>query len=484
MKQPWICDTETNALQDYTKFHVCVFRSLDDKEVHVFRRINEYKYEKNRLRQFVANHVSGLIGHNFIGYDIGVLRHFGIVDIDLFNPENKVEITDTLVLSRMMNYKREQGHSLESYSKDVGTDKVQITDFSEWTPELEERCVSDTKINLGVYNLYKKYTEAALWKEPIRLEHLTAALCNTIGYNGISFNTPLCLSLINTLDTIVSSLREEFNVVFPPQSVLLREITPKVTKKGTLNSKDFRWKEDNDLTMFRPDQPFSLFEYKPFNPDSPLQRVQRLNAAGWKPTDKTDGHKEAIRTDDKEKIAKFKITGWKTNEENLDTLPDTAPEGARKLVQYLLLSSRLADLREWIALVRSSNDGTDRIYGTINSIGSWTMRCSHQNPNLANIPATYNRQGKLALYGKECRSLFGVPPGYKQVGVDAEGIQLRIFANLCEDEKLIKAIESGEKEKKTDVHHLNMGILLPILVTREVAKTYIYALLLGAGFAK
>ena len=87
-------------------------------------------------------------------------------------------------------------------------------------------------------------------------------------------------------------------------------------------------------------------------------------------------------------------------------------------------------------------------------------------------------------YGHEFRALWTVPSGSKLVGVDADSIQLRIFAHLCEDERLIQAIERGRKEDQTDIHSMNKNIIGAICKTRDTAKTYIYAQLLGAQLAK
>jgi DNA polymerase-1 len=156
-------------------------------------------------------------------------------------------------------------------------------------------------------------------------------------------------------------------------------------------------------------------------------------------------------------------------------------KAAKSLAKYLLLSSRLGDLEEWINLY---NPETGRIHGTFNGIGSWTYRKSHQRPNMANIPALVNRSGRPQPYGEAFRSLWTAGDGRVLVGCDAEGIQLRLFAHFCNDRKLIEAITQGRKEDKTDIHSLNMQVLNPICNTREVAKTYIYALLLGAGKGK
>jgi DNA polymerase-1 len=103
---------------------------------------------------------------------------------------------------------------------------------------------------------------------------------------------------------------------------------------------------------------------------------------------------------------------------------------------------------------------------------------AHQEPNTANIPNDVDTQGKTRLYGGEMRSLWCAPPGRLLVGVDAEGIQLRIFAHYIDDEEFTDALLNA------DPHELNRKILGDICKSREAAKRFIYALLLGAGLRK
>ncbi len=70
------------------------------------------------------------------------------------------------------------------------------------------------------------------------------------------------------------------------------------------------------------------------------------------------------------------------------------------------------------------------------------------------------------------------------VGTDAEGIQLRVLAHLMQSEEYVHAIVSGKKEDETDIHNLNRKALGMSHITRDMAKTFIYAFLLGAGNAK
>jgi len=109
---------------------------------------------------------------------------------------------------------------------------------------------------------------------------------------------------------------------------------------------------------------------------------------------------------------------------------------------------------------------------------------AHQKPNMANIPNTHDLDGKVKLLGAEMRSLFIAPKNRLLVGVDAEGIQLRIFAHYIDDEEFTNALVRGRKEDKSDPHSLNQRILGSICKTRAAAKRFIYALLLGAGLGK
>jgi len=79
-------------------------------------------------------------------------------------------------------------------------------------------------------------------------------------------------------------------------------------------------------------------------------------------------------------------------------------------------------------------------------------------------------------YGNECRSCWTVPEGYKLVGIDASGLELRMLAHYMKDEDFKNELLHG------DIHSTNQK--LAGLESRNQAKTFIYALLYGAGDAK
>lgn len=229
-------------------------------------------------------------------------------------------------------------------------------------------------------------------------------------------------------------------------------------------------------------------EVIPFNPGSPKQVVERMWELGWKPKAKTKSHLEAEKNRGKEKLEKFKVYGWKINEENLATLPEDAPEGARLLVKYTLLSARLRTLTEWI---KAYNPETGRIHGEFDPLGTATHRMSHSKPNMSNIATKktikYNTPElrELAVhYGGLMRSLWICDDDAWLCGTDMEGAHLRIFAHLINDPDFTKALIEGKKENGTDPHSKNKGILGAICVDRDRAKTFIFSYLNGASAPK
>ena len=89
---------------------------------------------------------------------------------------------------------------------------------------------------------------------------------------------------------------------------------------------------------------------------------------------------------------------------------------------------------------------------------------------MAQVPAVYSP------YGKECRGLWTVDKGYKLVGVDASGLELRMLAHYMNDKDYINEVING------DIHTSNK--IAAGLESRDEAKTFIYAFIYGAGNRK
>jgi len=182
-----------------------------------------------------------------------------------------------------------------------------------------------------------------------------------------------------------------------------------------------------------------------FNPGSRQQIAKRLQEKGWKPTKKTEKGQVIV---DESTLAGVDI-----------------PE-ARAIAEYLLIQKRVAMVESWIESVSDDN----RIHGKVITNGAVTGRMTHSTPNMAQVPSVGSE------YGPECRSLFIVEKGYKLVGCDAASLELRMLAHYMKDEQYAREIVEG------DIHTKNQTAAG--LETRAQAKTFIYALLYGAGPAK
>jgi len=117
-----------------------------------------------------------------------------------------------------------------------------------------------------------------------------------------------------------------------------------------------------------------------------------------------------------------------------------------------------------------------RVHGNVRTNGAVTGRMTHDNPNMGQVTA------RKKPFGKESRQAWVVPKGYKLVGCDAEGLELRMLAHYMNDPDYIKTVVEGNQDAGTDVHTVNQRAAG--LDTRDTAKTFIYAYLYGAGDEK
>lgn len=411
------------------------------------------------------DYISGavLIGHHILGFDLPVLRR-------LWGVEHSWGMCiDTVVVSRLRNSWDYSEHTLEAWGERLGVKKSAFSEFSHLSDEMIRYCKQDVEVTHKLYEKFSPFLDTERFRKSVALEHHSAWNCQRMSENGFAFDIDKALRMQKEIGDRLAVLDTEMQACFPPQ-VIQEEFIPK---------------RDNKTRGYKEGVPFIKETLKPFNPRSSKDRIERLWEAGWKPLDKTDGHK---KNRDPEKSDHFEYYGWKTNENNLSTLPTNAPEGARKLAEYIVLSSRYSTLEEWI----TAYDGhTRRIHGNFNHIGAWTHRKSHSGPNMANIPsfvATKDNpsavEGINIRYNGAMRTLWTTPADKLLVGVDAEGIQLRVLAHYVENDEYTEAIVNGVKELGTDVHNVNKRALGLDHLTRDHAKTFIYAWLLGAGVGK
>lgn len=491
-----VLDIETNGIDNPTQVWCVVTEDVDTNEV------KEWTYETGYegLRDYL-HLADNIIGHHIISYDAVWLDRLLGIKID------DTKLIDTLILSKLWHFGVPDGHSLEAWGKRLKHPKVGLDlSFDSWSIGIIDRCRNDVRLNLNLYNWLSDRLKPKDFERAIDVEHRMAVICRGMHEAGFGFNILEAQKIHGQISSEVADLDKSILEGFPPQAKLIREITPRLTRHGTLARTGLTNWYSGNLSIFSPGSPFSLVEWIPFNPGSPKQIVSRLNAIGWKPTDRTDGYFDALsgckrsskgktgngRTDHQKLKTKeqreahlkhMEEFGWKVNETNLATIPEDAPEAAKLLLRRVILASRLRTLNEWMEFYNAS---TGRIHGRFNSIGARTQRMSHSNPNMGNVAAKksikYNSPElkKLAIdLGGRMRSLWCAGENKLLVGTDMESAHLRIFAHLINDEEFTHSLLKGRKEDGTDPHSLNARkVGLP---DRDKAKTFIFSFINGCG---
>ena len=468
-KRTVVCDIEANGLLHNATCIWCICaKDFDTGEM--------FFWGPDELHDFssFADDVHHWIGHNFIAYDLRMLKKFLNIKI------KPLRVTDTLLLSRLQEYSKSGGHSLANWGKFFNYPKVVHEDWTQYSPEMKTRCETDVELNYKVACYLKSRGVEKGSKESSQIEHLVQNLLQNQTELGFALDTTKAYQLFAMFHNKTNRLEREIKEEFKQKAVLIDERVPKYKKDGSLSRVGLSMYEDYTVVA----GPFSYIKWEEFNLKSPSQKVSRLSP-WWKPTVRTKGYRKL-----KDKVKEKKLTQeeadikaesmWQICEENLATISDEAPQSLKKLGEYAMYSSRYKEVEGWLDALGED----DRVHGEVSSVGSITHRMSHRNPNTANIP------GSASPYGKECRSCFTVkdPINYRLLGVDASGIQLRVLAHYMNDPDYTLSVVSG------DIHTKNleaMGIDKgewnehdKQWSGRNIAKTFIYAWLLGAGDEK
>lgn len=389
------------------------------------------------LQEYIGDRV--VVGHNIIGFDAPLLTSIWHVNID------NVRLIDTLVLSRLYKpdievafiegQRAPSPHSLEAWGIRLGSYKIGFTDFDGGlTEDMAIYCEQDVLLLKKLYrHLETEMEKEGFSSRSIELEHKVALICRQMENNGFMLNEQKAMILQAQLSGRMADIEANMQEVFKP---IVEE----------------RWSEKTGKKL--------KDKITVFNPGSRQQIAERLQQLGVVFKKKTD--KGNIVVDE-------------------DVLKDIDLPEAKLVAEYLLIQKRVAQIGSWLELVQA--DG--RVHGRVITNGAVTGRCTHSNPNMAQVPAVGNP------YGAECREMWCVPSGKVQVGVDLSGIELRCLAHYMRD------LEWQEELLKGDIHWKNcqaFGLVPKGTVKddgnsehkkfRNQTKTMTYAMLYGAGAAK
>ena len=374
--------------------------------------VNVWK-EASGLQKFLDS-CDLIIMHNGICFDRPVLQKNWNITM------KKSQVFDTLVLSRLLNPSMEGGHSLHAWGERLGYPKIEFDDFDNGlTEEMLTYCIQDTLVTRQLYlRLVTEFDKQGFDKRSLDLEFNVQHIIAQQEVNGFKLDERKAIELQAELTDKLVNIEASLQSIFPTKTI--ERYSEKTGKRLT-------------------------DKVEVFNPGSRKQIAERLQEKGWKPSRFTEKGQPIVD---------------ETTLEGVDI-----PE-AKAIAEYLMLQKRIAQIDSWLKAV--AEDG--RVHGKVITNGAVTGRMTHHSPNMAQVPNT------SAVYGAECRELWTVEKGYKLVGIDASGLELRMLAHYMNDDAYTNEVISG------DVHTANQKAAG--LETRNQAKTFIYAFLYGAGAEK
>lgn len=442
-----IFDIETNGLlKDTTKIHSLV---IYDTEKDELISCSDSLQDKACLFDIdlgikLLQEADEIAGHNIVKFDLPALQKL----YPEFKPKGK--IFDTLLMSKLVypdigekddrNIRKNQfpkklrgRYSLKAWGyrlKEYKGDYCEQEDcWVKWTPDMQRYCEQDVMVTKRLFELLKFKN---ISEEAIKLEHQFAKIIGLQEQRGVCFDKQKAVEFAGKLIQEKENLERELKLAFPNE----------------IKEETFIPKVNNKTRGYIKGQPFVKRIEIEFNPSSRQMLADRLiKKYGWKPTKLSPTGLPVI---DEEVISELKY-----------------PE-APLLQRYFLVTKTLGQLAEgknaWLKLENNSV-----IYGGVDTIGAVTGRCTHNSPNLAQVPSPHNP------FGKECRELFKAREGFKMIGCDASGLELRMLAHYMNDEDYTYEILHG------DIHTKNQN--LAKLPTRDAAKRFIYAFNYGGGDA-
>lgn len=538
------CETN-GLLDELTKVHSLVLKDADTLEVFSFANRSGKLSDHGEIAKGVQMLMDAeeIIGHNIIKFDIPALAKVfpwfkpkgraldTLVLARLFWPE--IEDNDVALVKKGKLPKKMRGkYGLESFGYRLGLQKGEYSEnmkakgldpWASWNQEMQDYCVLDVEVTDALYrkalriwqgydsDTLKKIKALEKRKQPadsvpvipvsdrsVWLEMDVATILARQERWGFAFDVAeaekFYVSLIAERERLDAELRKTFGSWLAPDG---QPIT--VTKTRRVSRKDLphlgyeRLKKNNAIKMDKDGNPVPIYVKELYEEGS---RYQKFKVVEFNPK---SNHHIANRLK--------KLFNWepqeftKSGEPKLDDAVMSQlpwPE-AKLLSEYLTVAKRIGQLAEgkqaWLKKERNG-----RIHGAVITCGAVTRRMTHSNPNVAQVPKVHSKDGTILWgkdggFGAECRGLFTSSAGFVLVGCDADALELRCLGGYMaryDNGAYIETILSGDKSLGTDMHSVNARALgLDPKKTynvdgkevggRDIAKTWFYAFIYGAG---
>ena len=252
--------------------------------------------------------------------------------------------------------------------------------------------------------------------------------------------------------------KENLEDLFFKVEMPLMIVLAKMELEGVSLDKNWLEQESKDLENDLKNLETKIFELsgEEFNMNSPKQLGEILF--------------EKMQLDPKAK--KTKTGQYATSEDVLQKL-----SGKHEIIKYILEYRTYQKLKStYVDALPSQIDKTDnRVHTNFSQTTAATGRLASVNPNLQNIPIR-------TLRGQQIRGAFVANPGNKIISADYSQIELRLIAEISNEENMIKAFQDGE-----DIHASTASKLFNIPLDevtktqRSQAKTVNFGILYGQG---
>jgi DNA polymerase I len=443
-----IFDIEADDLvRDATRIHCIVTKDTSSLDV------TSYGPSTIKDGLLALSNADVIVGHNICGYDVPLIRKF--------YPEWSCrKCIDTLVLSKLYMPEK-QSHSLDTYGSFFKRKKPEHKDWSQYSPEMLHRCMEDVEINHMLYEWLMKKEKYEKWEEAIRLEQEVSYYHLYQTLEGVGVDVELAKDTIAKVDVEVDAISNRLMKEVPKRCIKAYSvpINKPFLKSGEYSNAAKSWMGPLVNTVHAP---FSRISFEDINLNSHEQVKSFLFTQGWVPT--TYNFK-------REEDGSYTKTSPKLTEDSYDSIKGDLGQ----------LIARRNVLRHRRNTIHNYNDESKGILGLLrddgrvpsdaDTCGTPTSRYTHRGA-ICNVP------GARAVLGKEMRSIFCEKPPYLFFGADLSAIEARVMGHYT------YPYDEGEYAKELldgDIHSKNAEL---IGRDRDTAKTFLYALMYGAGITK
>ena len=182
-------------------------------------------------------------------FDLPVLQLYGVLDYCIAFPGQDTtvfgrpcKITDTLLMSKLLNADRFGGHSLDAWGKRLGNKKGIFSDWTKFSKEMLDYCIQDTAVNVDIYKKLTEEQGAYDWSVPYSMEMKLADLTLKQELFGFAFDSSLANNNLKELETLMQDIAKGVDPLLPKKKMPKTEssyyVPPKIKfkKDGSISS--------------------------------------------------------------------------------------------------------------------------------------------------------------------------------------------------------------------------------------------------------